>query len=186
MQPGTRARQFAAVGTAVLLSACSAEAPTSPVAKKDIPAPNFALAGGLYVFNSQLTPLAGSGITASGHIQFKFPNDPVRNAIPSPPPIDILISGIIFNPDGNSLGTESGIYYSPGGLGDTFATLVAPLNIALPPSPIRSYSFDAAATISTELATQLVTDAHYTIRIGNLEGVLLPSGPPIVPSGPPI
>ena len=169
--------RLTAAAMVMLLSACSSDTATSPAAAKLL-SPKFALTGGLYVFNSQLSPIV-SGVTAFGHVQVKFPNDPIRNVIPSPPPISVAIEGIIFNPDLNSLGTESGIYYSPGGLGDTFATLVAPLGVTLPPSPIRNYNLDATVSISHELATQLVTSSSYTIRIGSLEGRLVPGGPPI-------
>ena len=168
---------LSAAGTALLLGACSPETATAPGVTQNTVAPRFSLAGGLYVFNSQLRSTV-STVTASGHVQLKFPNDPLRNFVPSPPPINVLISGMIFNPAGSSLGTDSGIFYNAGGLGDS-DILVAPLNIALPPNPVRNYSFDAAASISVELARELVTDSHYTIRIGNLQGVLAPSGPPI-------
>lgn len=174
----TRIASRILIAAVAVTAACSPD--SSPLNTEPIPdsSPRFSLAGGLYVFNSQLSPIV-SDVTAFGHVQVKFPNDPIRNVIPSPPPISVAIEGIIFNPDLNSLGTESGIYYSPGGLGDTFATLVAPLGVTLPPNPIRNYNLDATVSISHELATQLVTSSSYTIRIGNLEGRLVPGGPPI-------
>jgi hypothetical protein len=173
---GRIARSIASIGVLGAV-ACTSDSATMPTEVATVAGPRYSLAGGLTVINTRLTSIV-SDVTASGILQMKYPTDPIRIGLP-PNPIRVTLSGKIFNPDGNALNSDGGIYYSSGFLGDS-DILVATFDAGLPPSPIRLYSFDLATEISSELAGQLRDDAgHYFIRIGNLQGSFIPSGPPI-------
>ena len=172
------ARTAALSVVALLLQAgCTVEGPGIPSAP-DIPEVRHSVEGGYTVLNAQLTA-ATSDVTANGHVQLKllppspiFPNDPV----------DVAISGIIFNPDGDDLSTGTGIYLGGTGLGDG-GILVAPITGPSPP-PIR-VNLDATISISAALADQLRSSPDsYVVRYGNIAGSL--GGARTQPSGPPI
>jgi len=171
----TRAAMALSLAALLLQAGCSAEANGIPSAP-DIPAVRHSLEGGYTVLNAQLTSPTSD---AFGHVQLKLlPPNPV---FPTDP-VDVAISGIIFNPDGDDISTGAGIYLGGTGLGDG-GILVAP--ITAPGGPPIRVNLDATITISAELSGQLRSSPDsYTVRYGNITGSL--GGARTIPSGPPI
>src|SRR5687768_6886696 len=132
---------------ALLLTGCTMEGPGIPSAP-DVPEVRYSVEGGYTVLNAQLRPTT-SDATAYGHVQLKFlPPNPI---IPNDP-VNVAISGVIFNADGNDISTDAGVYFGGTGLGDG-GIFVAPL---LQPSgpPIRA-TLEGTITISAALADEL-------------------------------
>jgi hypothetical protein len=169
MRRATNILELLTVAAVCGLGACSTERATVAGDPVTDTVPKYSMAGGLNVYNTQLRSRVPTA-TAFGHAQVKCPNDPYRAGLPQDPH-RMTISGIIFNPDANALGEGAGIYFYSGFSGDEVGTLVAPLDITLPPNPVRNFRFDGTTEITAELAGQISNDpAQYSIRIGNLEG----------------
>ena len=175
--PITRAAAALAVTALVIQAGCTADGPGMPSAP-DVPEVRHSLEGGYTVLNAQLSATT-SDATAYGHVQLKLlPPNPI---IPNDP-VHVAISGMIFNPDGDDISTDAGIYLGDLGLGDG-GILVAPLTVPTPP-PIR-VTLDETISISAELAGQLRSSpGSYFVKYGSISGSL--GGARAQPGSPPI
>lgn len=165
-----------AVAGLLLQAACSPDG--RGISEPDAPELRYSLAGGYTVVTAQLDATT-SDASAWGHVQLKFlPPNPV---FPTDP-VQVAITGIIFNPDGDDISTGAGLYLGDIGLGDG-GVFVAPFTAPGGP-PIR-VALGETITISAELAGQLTSSAgDYTVRYGSIAGRL--SGGRAIPGSPPI
>jgi len=156
------------VALAALTAACAPDAVTGSNAAT-VHKANAALGSTSSVFTVQLRALSGDPYYGFGNLQLRLgaqlgdscaPTDPF-----SPVPGTTLVSlcGKIFN-GGGALYKGGGIYLS-NALGDSFATLIASFNGAVPPNPCHRYDVVGAVVVPDAVAADMIAHtSSYAVR----------------------